>query len=159
MQNAVEWLRDSDVKVGTVIGFPQGSNHTAIKVAETKHAIEDGAVEIDMAVNIGKVLSEDYDFLKTDIQAVYETCRTGGVLLKVIFENGYLSEDRYKIRLCEICNEIGVDFVRTSTGYGFFKQTDGTYHYNGATDHDLKLMREHSSTEIGIKTAGGVLTL
>jgi deoxyribose-phosphate aldolase len=159
VKKAAEWLQGSDVLVGTVIGFPHGSNLTAIKVAETKHAIEDGAAEIDMVVNIGKVLSEDYDFVKADIQAVYEACQAGNAILKVIFENDHLPEDKYKIKLCEICNEIGVDFVKTSTGYGFFKQPDGSYTYNGATDHDLKLMRKHCNPEIEVKAAGGVRTL
>ncbi|WP_282781787.1 deoxyribose-phosphate aldolase [Phaeodactylibacter xiamenensis] len=159
VKKAAEWLKGSDVLVGTVIGFPHGSNLTAIKVAETKQAIADGAVEIDMVVNIGKVLSEDYDFVKADIKAVFDACQAGGAILKVIFENDHLPEDKYKIRLCEICNEIGVDFVKTSTGYGFFKQENGSYTYNGATEHDLKLMRKHCNPEIQVKAAGGVRTL
>lgn len=156
---AADWLGGSDVLVGTVVGFPHGSNLTAIKVAEARQAIADGAAEIDMVVNIGKVLSEDYDFVKADVQAVFDACREGGAILKVIFENDHLPEDKYKVKLCEICNDIGVDFVKTSTGYGFFKQADGSYTYKGATAHDLKLMRQHCDSSIQVKAAGGVRTL
>lgn len=156
---AVELLKDTEVMVGTVIGFPHGSNTVDVKVFETKQAINDGAVEIDMVVNIGKVLSEEWEYVKNEIEAINKICKEHNAALKVIFENDYLPEDKYKIKLCEICNEAGVDFVKTSTGYGFTKQPDGSYNYKGATEHDLELMRKYSDNNIQVKAAGGVRTL
>ncbi len=144
---AVAWLKGSGVLVGTVIGFPQGGNLTKIKVAEAEAAMADGAVELDMVVNIGKVLSKDYGFVREDIAAVVEAAHRGGAKVKVIFENCFL-QDEHKIELCKICGELQVDWVKTSTGYG-----DG-----GATDHDLTLMRKHSPAHVQVKAAGGVRT-
>lgn len=159
VKQAVKWLEGSDVLVGTVIGFPQGNSTTAIKVAETEQACQDGAVEIDMVVNIGRVLGEDWDYVEKEIAAVLGACSRHGAVLKVIFENDFLSEDKYKIRLCEICSDLKVGFVKTSTGYGMVKGPDGKYGYKGATEHDLKLMRKHSAPEVQVKAAGGVRTL
>ena len=156
---AVDLLKDSDVMVGTVIGFPQGSNTVAVKVFETEEAIKDGAVEIDMVVNIGKVLGEDWDYVEKEIKAIHDVCKKHDAALKVIFENDFLPEDKFKIKLCEICSDLKVDFVKTSTGYGFTKQPDGSYNYKGATEHDLKLMRKHTAKNIEVKAAGGVRTL
>ncbi|MFO7935845.1 MAG: deoxyribose-phosphate aldolase [Bacteroidales bacterium] len=156
---AAELLSGSDVAVCTVIGFPHGNSRVDVKVYETERAIEDGAVEIDMVVNTGKVLSEDWEYVSAEIGAVAGVTRSRGALLKVIFENDFLPEDTHKIRLCEICNQHQVDFVKTSTGYGFVKQPDGTYAYRGATDHDLALMRKHAAPEVQVKAAGGVRTL
>ncbi len=156
---AVELLRDSDVMVGTVIGFPHGSNTVEVKVFETKQAIQHGAVEIDMVVNIGKVLSEDWAYIEAEIKALQVVCKENDAALKVIFENDHLPEDKFKIKLCEICSKLEVAFVKTSTGYGFVKQSDGSYNYKGATEHDLKLMRKHSADSVEVKAAGGVRTL
>ena len=156
---AKELLKGSDVLICTVIGFPHGNSTTDVKVYETKRAIEDGATEIDMVVNIGKVLGEDWGFVEREIKAINDACVNNGAILKVIFENDYLTEDKYKIRLCEICSKAGVAFVKTSTGYGFVKQPDGKYAYQGATEHDLRLMRKHSAPEVQIKAAGGVRSL
>lgn len=156
---AVEWLKGSDVMVGTVIGFPQGNSTIAIKVAETEQACKDGAVEIDMVVNVGKVLGEDWEYITTEIKAVADMTHSHGAVLKVIFENDFLPADKYKIRLCEICSELKVGFVKTSTGYGMVKGSDGKYGYKGATEHDLKLMRKHSAPSVQVKAAGGVRTL
>lgn len=156
---AVEALAGSDVLVGTVIGFPQGNSTVEMKVAETIQACKDGAVEIDMVVNIGKVLGENWDYVKQEIEAVAAATHQHGGILKVIFENDFLPEDKYKIRLCEICTELKVDFVKTSTGYGMVKGQDGKYSYQGATHADLKLMRQYSGPEVQIKAAGGVRTL
>ncbi len=143
-----ELLADTTVKPSTTIGFPHGGHKTSIKVAEARAALEDGAEELDMVVNIGKVLSGDWDFVRQDIAAVVEAGHAGGALVKVIFENCYL-EDEQKIALCEICGEVRADFVKTSTGYG-----DG-----GATIPDLELMREHSPEHVQVKAAGGVRSL
>lgn len=155
---AVELLKGTDVMVGTVIGFPHGNSATNVKVFEAKQAIADGAVEIDMVVNIGKVLGEDWDYVEEEIRLIHEACKKGNAAMKVIFENDYLPEDKFKIKLCEICSKLKVDFVKTSTGYGFVKQADGTYNYKGATEHDLKLMRKHTDPDIEVKAAGGVRT-
>lgn len=156
---AVEALQGSDVLVGTVIGFPQGNSTIAIKVAETIQACRDGATEIDMVVNIGKVLQQDWAYVREEIEAVCQATHTAGAILKVIFENDFLPDDDLKINLCEICSELGVDFVKTSTGYGMVKGEDGRYGYQGATHADLKLMRQHSDPKVQVKAAGGVRTL
>ena len=144
---AVSWLAGSGVLVGTVIGFPHGGNLTKIKVAEAEAAMADGAVELDMVVNIGKVLSREYGFVRDDIAAITDVAHRNGAKVKVIFENCFL-QDEHKIELCKICGESQVDWVKTSTGYG-----DG-----GATDHDLTLMRKYSPAHVQVKAAGGVRT-
>ncbi|MFD2936616.1 deoxyribose-phosphate aldolase [Spirosoma flavum] len=152
-------LAGSDVRVGTVIGFPHGSNALSIKVAETVQACQDGAVEIDMVVTIGKVLNEDWRYVTDEIRAVHYTCQTYGAVLKVIFETDFLSDDALKIRLCKICTEVGVEFVKTSTGFGFVKDHTGKYDYKGATEHDLQLMLDHVGPGVQVKASGGIRTL
>jgi deoxyribose-phosphate aldolase len=156
---AKEILEDSSVKVCTVIGFPHGSSTVSLKIKEAEVACEDGAAEIDFVVNIGKVLSEDWDYIANEIRLINEAVVSNNAISKVIFENDYYTEDKFKIRLCEICNDNLVAFVKTSTGYGFVKQPDGKYNYKGATDHDLKLMREKCLPAIQVKAAGGIRTL
>jgi deoxyribose-phosphate aldolase len=141
-------LRGSTVKASTTIGFPHGGHTTAIKVAEARRALEDGGQELDMVVNISKVLSGDWDYVRQDIRAVVDAAHARGQKVKVIFENCYL-KDEHKIRLCEICGELGADWVKTSTGYGT----------GGATIEDLKLMRAHSPAHVQVKAAGGVRDL
>ena len=145
---AKDTLKDTGVLVTTVIGFPHGTTTTAAKVAEAIEAIDNGAVELDMVLNIGKLKSKNYDYVKKDIKAVTDTAHSRKVLIKVIFENCYLSDDEI-IEACKICNEAGVDFVKTSTGYGT----------GGAEDKDIKLMRKYADRGIQIKAAGGVRTL
>ncbi|MCM8541871.1 MAG: deoxyribose-phosphate aldolase, partial [Lentisphaeraceae bacterium] len=142
----------------SVIGFPHGNGTTEIKVAETVKACEDGAVEIDMVINIGKAMQGDFDFVKEEISQINEAALKGGAILKVIFENDYLTEETIK-KLCEVCNEVDVAFVKTSSGYGFVKQDNGFYGYKGATAPHLKLMREVTNDHIEVKAAGGVRTL
>lgn len=156
---AVDALKDSEVLVGTVIGFPHGNSTTDIKVAETIRACKDGATEIDMVINIGKALQGDWTYVKDEIDAVCKATHEHGAILKVIFENDHIADDETKIKLCEICSAVGADFVKTSTGYGFVKGDDGKYSYQGATHHDLKLMREHTDSSVQVKAAGGVRTL
>ena len=148
LKRCSDLLAGSTVVPSTVIGFPHGSNTTAIKLAETEQALADGGVELDMVVNIGRVLSGNWDFVRQDLRAVIDRTHQGGGLVKVIFENCYLNDDQ-KIRLCEICGELGADWVKTSTGYGT----------GGATDEDLKLMRKHSPEAVQVKAAGGVRDL
>jgi deoxyribose-phosphate aldolase len=152
-------LAGSDVKVCSVIGFPHGNGTIAAKVFETKLACKDGATEIDMVVNAGKVLGEDWRYVKKEINAINKECLKHGAILKVIFENDFITKDRHKIKLCKICNTVGVAFIKTSTGYGYVKQANGDYNYKGATDADLKLMRKYADPGVQIKAAGGVRTL
>jgi deoxyribose-phosphate aldolase len=151
-------LDGSDVGVCAVIAFPHGNSTTSIKVREATEAVADGASEIDMVVNIGKVLGGDWGYVSDEIKAVNETVVRDGAILKVIFENDYLG-DAHILRLCEICSEHAVAFVKTSTGYGFVKQPNGFYSYAGATDHALRLMRAHCAPGVQVKAAGGVRTL
>jgi deoxyribose-phosphate aldolase len=144
---AASVLSRTDTAVGTTVGFPHGGHTTATKMFEAEQALRDGATELDMVVNIGKVLSGQWSYVTGDIRAVVELAHSARALVKVIFENAIL-EDPHKIKLCEICTEVKADFVKTSTGYG-----DG-----GATDADLQLMRAHSAPEVGVKAAGGVRT-
>jgi deoxyribose-phosphate aldolase len=148
LARCAEILAGSKVKPTTTIGFPHGGHTTAIKVAEAERALEDGGQELDMVVNIGKVLSEDWGYVTEDIKAVVDVGHTAGALVKVIFENCYL-EDSHKIALCQICGQAGADFVKTSTGYGT----------GGATTDDVRLMREHAPSHVQIKAAGGIRTL
>ena len=155
---AREILAGSSVGVCPVIGFPHGNSTTAVKVAEAGAAASAGGSEIDAVVNCGKVLGGDWAYVQDEIGAINSAVVAQGAILKVIFENDYL-EDAHIIRLCGICSEVGVAFVKTSTGYGFVKQFDGSYNYKGATDHHLQLMRRHCPPSVQIKAAGGVRTL
>lgn len=141
-------LAGSDVLVTTVIGFPHGAHTTETKVFEAKQAMEDGAVELDMVLNIGRLLSRDFDYVEGDIRAVVELAHAQGVKVKVILENCYLTDELKEIA-CKICEKVGADFVKTSTGYGT----------SGATIEDLELMRRVCSPNVEIKAAGGVRTL
>ena len=152
-------LEGSDVLVGGVIGFPHGNSTLEIKLDETRQILEDGAVEVDMVVNLGKVLGEDWDFIRNEIKQISDFVHQHRAVLKVIFENDLLPEDRFKIRLCEICSEVGVDFVKTSTGYNYIKGPDGSYSYQGATLEDLQLMLEHTTEQVEVKAAGKSGTL
>jgi deoxyribose-phosphate aldolase len=156
---AAGMLQGSDVMVCTVIGFPHGNSRVDVKVFEAERAIDDGAEEIDMVVNTGKVLSEDWDYVTNEIAAIVAVTKKHGAALKVIFENDFLPNDLHKIKLCEICSTLKVEFVKTSTGYGFNKQSDGSYSYKGATEDDLILMRRYSDKSVEVKAAGGVRTL
>jgi deoxyribose-phosphate aldolase len=153
-----EALAGSRVEVCSVIGFPHGNSRTDIKAAETIEAVRDGATEIDMVVNIGKALSGQWGCVSEEVKAINDACIDHQSILKVIFETDYL-RDEHIIRLCEICSQHRVAFVKTSTGYGFVRQADGSYSYAGATDHNLSLMRAHCAPEVQIKAAGGVRTL
>ena len=148
VSRCAELLAESTVKASTTIGFPHGGHTTHVKANEAETAIADGAEELDMVVNVGKVRSGDWSYVESDIEAVAEVAHARGKIIKVIFENCYL-DDRQKIRLCEICGRLGADFVKTSTGYG----------EGGATVEDLKLMRRHSPERVQVKAAGGVRTL
>jgi deoxyribose-phosphate aldolase len=155
---AKEILQGSNVLVCAVIAFPHGNSTIDMKVKEAEAAVRAGAPEIDMVVNIGKVLGGDWDYVSQEIKAINDCVVGLGGLLKVIFENDYL-EDAHIIRLCEICSGHGVAFVKTSSGYGFVRQDNGMYSYKGATDRHLKLMRQHCPPTVQIKAAGGIRSL
>ena len=148
LKRCAEMLAGSTVKASTTIGFPHGGHTTVMKRGEAEQAIADGCEELDMVVNISKVLSGDWDYVKQDIAAVIEVAHAASQKVKVIFENCYLDNDQ-KIRLCEICTELNADWVKTSTGYGT----------GGATHDDLRLMRKHSGDHVQVKAAGGVRDL
>lgn len=143
-----ELLAGSTVKASTTIGFPHGGHTTVIKQREAEQAIADGCEELDMVVNISKVVSGDWDYVRRDLKAVIDVAHAAGQKVKVIFENCYLNDEQ-KVRLCQICGELDADWVKTSTGYGT----------GGATHEDLILMRQHSPEHVQVKAAGGVRDL
>lgn len=145
---AKEALQDCDVLVTTVVGFPHGHHLTEVKVREAEIAIDQGCQELDLVMNIGRLKSGDVDLVERDIRAVCDVSHPKGVIVKVILENAYLTDDE-KRTACEICERVGADFVKTSTGYA----------KSGATIHDLRLMREACSEKVRVKAAGGVRTL
>jgi len=151
-----ELLAGSAAAPSTVIGFPHGGTSTAAKVRETEVACAAGASEVDMVVNIGRVLLQDWDYVADDIRGVCEAAATAGAITKVIFETGLLPDDNLKIRLCEISEQTGAAFVKTSTGFGFVKDALGALKSTGATEHDIRLMREHCSDQVQVKASGGI---
>ena len=140
-------LKGSDVAVGTVVSFPHGNSTTAVKVAEARQALEDGATELDMVINIGALRSGKTDYVRDEIAAIVETAR-GKALVKVIFENAYLTGEQ-KVTACHLTEEAGADFVKTSTGFA----------PTGATLEDVRLMRASVSPKVQVKCAHGVRTL
>jgi deoxyribose-phosphate aldolase len=145
---AAEILEGSGVLVGTTIGFPHGGHKTAVKVFEAERAMDDGATELDMVVNIGQAVGNRWDAVRDDIDAVTRAAHARGAVVKVIFENCYLT-DAQKVRLCEVCGEVNADYVKTSTGFGT----------GGATHADLILMRKAAPPHVKLKAAGGVRDL
>lgn len=156
---AAEILRGSQVKVGTVVGFPHGNSSPEVKQFETATACSDGAVEIDMVINIGKALSRDWTYLEREITLICNEAHLNDAIVKVIFETDFIPADDIKVTLCKISEQAGADFVKTSTGFGFVKDPDGKYNYKGATVHDVKLMRASCSPKVQIKAAGGIRDL
>ena len=144
---ALEQLEGSSVDVCAVVGFPHGSSTTATKVFEAKDAIKNGATELDMVLNIGELKSSHADFVRQDIAAVVEAAK-GKAIVKVIFENAYLTDDEKRLA-CMLCEQAGADFVKTSTGYA----------PGGATHADLILMRASVGPQVQVKAAGGVRSL
>ncbi|MFO0887633.1 MAG: deoxyribose-phosphate aldolase [Isosphaeraceae bacterium] len=145
---AAEVLKGSGVAVGTTIGFPHGGHTTGMKLLESEQAMSDGATELDMVVNIGRVIGGDWGAVEAEVGAITKLAHDRGAIVKVIFENCYL-DDSQKVRLSEICGAVGADFIKTSTGYGT----------GGATLHDLRLMRKSTAPCTQLKAAGGVRTL
>lgn len=145
---AADRLNGSTVRASTVIGFPHGGQTWNVKRDEAIDALGNGAEELDMVVNISQVLSGDWTYVRDEIAAVVNVTHDAGQKLKVIFENCYL-QDEHKRRLCEICGELNVDWVKTSTGFGS----------SGATPEDVRLMRDASPAHVQVKAAGGIRDL
>ena len=143
-----ELLKGSPVKVCTVIGFPHGAHETAVKVAEAELALREGCEELDMVINIGRMLHGDEDYVRGEIRQIVEKAHAAGAIVKVIIETCYLS-DAQKKRACELSEEAGADFVKTSTGYGT----------KGCTIEDLRLMRAAVSPAVRVKGSGGIRDL
>lgn len=151
---AADLLAGSKTVSCSVVGFPHGSHATAAKVADARFAAAAGAKELDFVVNISRVKSGDWQFVSDDVRAVIDAAHEAGAKVKAIFETCYLSDDE-KRKLCESCGDAGVDWVKTSTGFG--NPADGVA--VGATDHDLKLMRTASPDRVQVKASGGIRTL
>ena len=145
VKDAKQYVGDA-LKICTVIGFPNGNMTTTVKVLETFDAIEKGADEIDMVINIGRLKSRDYDYVKQEISLIKQAC--GDRILKVIIETCMLTDDE-KIKMCELVTEAGADFIKTSTGFAS----------GGATFDDVKLFAEHVGPGVKIKAAGGISSL
>ena len=159
VKQAVELLKGSDVLVGCVIGFPAGNSAISVKVFEAETACKDGAVEIDMVINIGKTLQSDWVYITEEIKSVTDVCHRNGAIAKVIFETDYITKEADIIKLCQICTEVDADYVKTSSGFGFVKQSNGDYNYVGASVPILELMKKSVGPKVKVKAAGGVRTL
>ena len=142
-----EKLKGSDVKVCTVVGFPLGMSDTSVKAFETKAAIEDGAQEIDMVINVGALKDKKYDYVKNDIHTLKEVCGSD-IVLKVIIETCMLT-DAEKIEMCRVVSDSGAEYIKTSTGFGG----------GGATREDVALFKAHVAPHVKIKAAGGIADL
>ena len=147
-ERCAELLAGTTVQPSTTIGFPHGGHATAIKLAEAEQALKDHATELDMVINISKARSGDWKYVQKEIAQLTELTHSHNAKIKVIFENAY-QDNAARVRLCEICGEVGVDWVKTSTGYA----------PSGATMDDLRLMRKHSPASVQVKAAGGIRTL
>ena len=152
-------LAGTDVKVGCVIGFPHGIQTVPTKVFETEEAVRNGAQEVDMVINVAKALQEDWAYLTEEISAVTQAAHKGGALVKVIFETDYVDSPAHIKQLCKICTEVGADFVKTSTGFGYNKGADGKYSYVGATRENLELMVANTGPDTQVKASGAVRDL
>ncbi len=148
LKRCTQILAGSTVKASTTIGFPHGGHSSSTKLGETRQALEDGGQELDVVVNISKVLSHDWDYVTAELEAIIDLTHAESQKVKVIFENAYLNESQ-KTQLCRICGDLKADWVKTSTGYAA----------SGATIEDLKLMRLHSPPHVQVKAAGGVRDL
>ena len=148
LKRCTQLLKGSAVKSSTTIGFPHGGQTIAVKVAEAHQALDDGCEELDFVVNISQVLSGNWDYVRSDINAVIDAAHVRQQKVKIIFENCYLNYAQ-KIRLCEICGGLEADWVKTSTGFGS----------GGATIEDVKLMRKYSPAHVQVKAAGGIRDL
>lgn len=159
VKQAVSHLAGTDVLVGSVIGFPAGNSSIDVKRYETQQACKDGAVEIDMVINIGKALQGDWDYITHEIKTMADTSHSNNAILKVIFETDFITKEEDIIKLCEICTQVGADYVKTSSGFGMVKNANGDYNYKGATIPVLELMKKSVGPDVKVKAAGGVRNL
>lgn len=159
VKKTAEILQGSTVLVGCVIGFPAGNSAIPVKVFEAETACNDGAAEIDMVINIGKALQGDWAYISNEIKSVTDICHQHSAIVKVIFETDFVTKEADIVKLCKICTEVGADYVKTSSGFGFVKQENGDYNYKGATIPVLQLMKKSVGPNVKIKAAGGVRTL
>ena len=156
-----ELLNDSPVKVCTVIGFPLGANTTSVKIFEAQTAVKDGADEIDMVINVGKAIENDFDFILNEVKAVKDSLKilesevSKKIILKVIFETCFLSDFQI-VECCKASVSGGADFVKTSTGFASPKSSEGQLLPNGASVHHVQLMRKTVGEKIGVKASGGI---
>ncbi|MGA3371117.1 MAG: deoxyribose-phosphate aldolase [Terracidiphilus sp.] len=148
LSRCAELLHGTTVNASTTIGFPHGGHTTSIKIAEARQALKDGGQELDAVINVSKARSGDWQYIRDELAALTQVIHDGGAKVKIIFENAYL-DDATKIRLCGMCGEIGVDWVKTSTGFA----------PSGATLSDLELMRSYSPARVQVKAAGGIRDL
>lgn len=148
LEQAVRYLQGSDVLPTTVAGFPHGDSTTAVKLYEVRDVLRRGAREVDIVLNIGKLISRQFQYVELELLQAAKACHESGAILKVIFENAYLTEE-LKVIACRICNRVEADFVKTSTGFAS----------SGSTLEDLKLMRQYAQSRVRVKAAGGVRTL
>lgn len=156
---AADLLAGGATRVGCVVGFPHGNSTIETKRFETAQACGDGATEIDMVINVGRALGGDWDYIEREIRAVVEEARLHQAKVKVIFETDYLTDEELKRQLCRVSERAGADWVKTSTGFGFVKGPDGHLVTRGATESDLRLMRETCSDAVQVKASGGVRDL
>jgi deoxyribose-phosphate aldolase len=156
---AAELLAGSPVLVSTVLGFPHGGTTTAAKLAEASQACEQGARELDMVINLGWALAGELEQVEAEIAAVVAAARVHGAITKAIFETGLLPHDELKRLLCQASQRAGAAFVKTSTGFGMVKHEDGHLVATGATEHDVRLMRECCGPNVGVKASGGIRNL
>lgn len=155
---ASELLEGTGSLVCTVVGFPQGTVTTSTKLHETDQAISQGAREVDVVVNLGKLKSAEFSYVENELRQLCKHCHQRGVLMKIIFETDYLVEGEIAT-LSQIGREVEADFLKTSTGFGFVRAADGRYSSRGATVEHLRLMRLHGGPEIGLKASGGIRNL
>jgi deoxyribose-phosphate aldolase len=158
-KRAAELMAGTDVIVSAVVAFPHGNSTLEIKLLETRQVLNDGATEVDFVVNIGKVISGDWAYVDDEIRQINALVKGSGAILKVIFENDMLTSDEQKVTLCRICSKYKVGFVKTSTGYCYKKDSEGKFYFEGATHHDLMLMRTYTDPDVAVKAAGAVSTL
>ncbi len=155
---AREHLKGEGPAICAVVGFPHGNSSISLKAAEAREAMEQGASEIDVVANAGKVIGGDWDYTSREIRGVNDLVTGQGGLLKVIFETVYLDELHIR-KLCDICSEAGVAFAKTSTGFGLFRHPDGRYETRGAEEGVVALMRRQLASHVQIKASGGIGTL
>ncbi len=157
--DAVNILQGSGVDVSCVAGFPAGNSFIEAKMKEAAQACSAGAKEVDFVINIAKVLDADWGYIENEVISMTQLCHSYNALVKVIFETDYINDRLAIKRLCEICTHAGADFVKTSTGFGYNKLSNGHYQYTGATLDNVRWMKANVGKEVRVKASGGIRTL